>query len=95
MPSLVSSRQQLASPMPGVKIPRVMARQKFRKLLNLMRYARESHLAVRFICPACNQLAQLKRGETGLIELARPGPVNEKTDAFTLSCACTIWRVNP
>lgn len=86
---------RLAVPMPGVKLPRVMARQKFLKLLRLMRYAKEANLRAVFQCPRCEQVVQLKRGETGLIEtVGVHGPIDERKDAFTLVCACTTWTVN-
>lgn len=79
---------------PVMKLPRVMARKKFLKLLRLMRYAREASLKAVFACPECRQVVKLKRGE-GVIELAGPASgVNEKRDTFSLSCDCTVWTVN-
>jgi hypothetical protein len=84
----------LAIAMPGVKLPRVMARKKFQKLLRLMKYAREANLRAVYECPSCRERVKLKRGETGLIEtVGVASPVDERKDAFTLSCTCTIWMV--
>lgn len=71
---------------------RRMARNKFLKLLRLMRYAREAHLQAVFVCPACHQPAKLSRGD-GIIVLAGPSAINEKADRFSISCACTTWGI--
>lgn len=78
----------------GPKLPRVMARKKFQKLLRLMRYAREANLRAIFTCPRCEQPAVLKRGETGLIvTVGVQAAIDERKDAFTIVCGCTIWAV--
>lgn len=83
----------LAIPMPGLKTSRIMARKKFSKLLRLMKYAREANLKVVYVCPACKAPVQLKRGAGDVELVGALGGINEKTDAFSLSCACTRWTV--
>lgn len=79
--------------MPGLRTQRRLAREKFRKLLRLMRYSREIDLRVVYLCRHCGAPVALKRGE-GLIETdASQGGINEKTDTFSLACRCTVWTV--
>jgi hypothetical protein len=76
------------------KLPRTMARKKFLKILRLMRYVREANLRAVFHCPRCEQPAVLKRGETGLIDtVGVQAPIDERIDAFSIVCGCTIWAV--
>lgn len=79
--------------MPTLRHHRRLAREKFRKLLRLMRYSREIDLRVVYVCRHCGAPVALKLGE-GLIEVdASKTPINEKTDAFSLACRCTVWTV--
>jgi hypothetical protein len=75
------------------KLPRIIARKKFSRLLRLMKYAREANMTAIFMCKRCKEPVKLQRG-SGIIDLiAHHDGVNEKTDAFSLSCSCTRWTV--
>lgn len=80
------------STMPVNRKWRRLAREKFRKILRLMRYSHEIDIRVIYQCRHCGAPVALKRG-AGLIETTGAEGVNEKTDAFSLSCRCTVWAV--
>lgn len=71
---------------------RRMAREKFLKLLRLMKYAKEAGLRAVYQCETCGDFVQLKRGTLGLIETSKAA-INEKTDQFSVVCKCTVRTV--
>jgi len=73
---------------------RKMARSKFLKIIRHMDFSRTIGFATRFQCVTCQKPVRLQRGDHLLIQVERENTINPKKDAFTLECACTVWRVS-
>lgn len=85
----------------GIQVPatavtrreRVMARSKFLRLLRQMQFSRAYGLVARFECETCKQPVRMQHGAAILQTDGANNNINPKTDAFSLSCSCSVWTV--